>query len=154
MDTTTTSQVELLPKGGQFIITHEDGTKVKGRFSITALTRLMEEKKIDNYLDLANQITLGMSLKDYVDLILFAIQDYPNYDEAYDRKKIIKLIDEEWEGIKDERLWQLVKHAVGRGMGGKVEKKEESKNETEDQKKSEKSGSDLNTTNTGTDLKE
>lgn len=154
MEPTTTSTVETLAKGGQFIITHEDGTKVKGRFSIPALTRLMEEKTIDNYLDLANKITLGMTLQDYVDLILFAIQDYPNYDQAYGRERIIRLIDEEWDGIKDERMWQLIRHAVGRVLSGKVKKAEEPKNENEEEKKSELSGSNLSTTGSEKDSTE
>lgn len=132
------------------MITHEDGTKVKGRFSIPALTRLMEELKIENYYDLVNRIHLGMKLKDYVDLMLFAIQDYPNYDETYDRKRIVQLLDEEWNGVKDERLWQLIKHAIGRLVDGEVKKAEEVKNESPEQKKSDSSGNESSSQGSGT----
>lgn len=136
---TTMKAVELLPKGGQFIINLENGTKIKGRFSIDALTRFMNAKGIDNFLDLVTKIGAGMSLYDYCDLIVFALADYPNSEPdvtGYNQQWVKTLIDEEWNGIQSDYFWQLMQHALGRLMSKKPEKPKEL-NETADQKKSE-----------------
>lgn len=138
MENTSTNAIELLPKGGQFIITLEDGTKVKGRFSIEALSRFMEAKGIDNYLDLVTKIGAGMNLHDYCDLIVQALADYPNSAPeitGFDRRRVAKIIDEEWNGIQSNEFWLLMKHALGRLMSAKPEKPKEL-TETADEKKS------------------
>lgn len=138
MENKSTNAVELLPKGGQFIITLEDGTKLKGRFSIEALSRFMEAKGIDNYLDLVTKIGAGMNLHDYCDIIMYALADYPNSEPeitGYNRKRIAKIVDEEWNGIQSDEFWKLMKHALSRLMTAKPEKPKVLE-ETADEKKS------------------
>jgi hypothetical protein len=111
--------VELLPKG-QFVINRivNDLVKpIKGRFSMYVLDRFCEERKIDNYYTLLSRIMAGMTIRDYADLILFAIDDYyRNVPEksGYSRADIMDMIDDTMDGISSEHFDSLIKHAVGR----------------------------------------
>lgn len=114
----TKETIELLPQGGQFFII-KDGSKIKGRFSMNVLDRFCEVKGIKNYLDLLEKITGGMSVGEYSELILFALQDYyRGKEDSCDYKNkadVSDLIDEVFPlGIADEKFNQLIAHAIGR----------------------------------------
>ncbi len=74
-----TFSFELRPKG-EFLLQLEDGQYVKGRFSMYALDRFAEHYKLDTYFRLMAKISMGMGIKDYCRLILFAIEDYYRQD--------------------------------------------------------------------------
>jgi hypothetical protein len=107
--------ITLLPQGA-FIIEQKDGQKLKGRFSMYALDRFCEEKKIDNYLVLLQHITMGMKLGDYADLLLIAFEDYFRKDPKQfgkDRTEIMDMLDE-MGGIANKDIINLFRHAIGR----------------------------------------
>lgn len=107
--------IELLPKG-EFIIQHKNGQKDKGRFSMYVLDRFCQAKSIANYFELLEKIVTGMSVGDYADLVLMALQDYyrkkPETCE-YDRDKVLDLLDE-LGGLASDDFTRLVRHAIDR----------------------------------------
>lgn len=118
------AKLDLLPKGA-FIIRLESGP-VKGRFSMFALDRFATDKGITSYMQLIAKITLGMSIKEYAELVLYAIQDY--YREDYTQCSVVikeksqrwtadlvmDQILEELGGLGNKTTLELFKHAVGR----------------------------------------
>lgn len=123
---------ELL-KNGQFIIVKSDGQRLKGRFSMYALDRFCEEKKVDNYFSLLQKITIGMKVGDYADLVLIALQDYYRNDPIQlqlNRNEVMDLFDD-MGGIP--AMLPLFKHAIDRVSN--VNDTEKSATETETDKK-------------------
>lgn len=109
------TSVELLP-GGEFIITDSKEQKIKGRFSMYALDRFCDLKKVDSYLILLEKITIGMRLKDYADLILIAFQDYHRKrpeDVKMEMSDVMDMVDE-LGGVSSTAFNDLIKHAIGR----------------------------------------
>lgn len=107
--------LELLPKGA-FIINTKD-KPLKGRFSMYVLDLFCIRKEISSYLVLVQRIVVGMSLGDYAELILIAIDDYYRNMEqksGLTKADIMDMIDEELDGISTEEFKSLVFHAVGR----------------------------------------
>lgn len=107
--------LELQDKG-QFVFTDEAGQHYKGRFSIHALNRFCKAKNIDGYFSILEKITIGMSLEDYAELILFAFQDYYREDYTQCKWTTEKVMDEMIDvmGGITEKFMDLVKHGVNR----------------------------------------
>lgn len=116
--------VELLPDKGRFVLTLEDGTKVKGRFSMYALDRLCEKKSL-TYLQLFIKITGGMTIREYAELLLVALEDY--YREDIEQCTVVidgkskrwtedLIMDQVFDvmGFGNETSLSLFKHAAGR----------------------------------------
>jgi hypothetical protein len=111
--------VQLLPTG-QFIINRKNGDSIKGRFSLYALDRFCDAKGIASYFIMIDKISQGMSLGDYADLILIALQDYHRSNPAdlgMTRADIFDLIDNEFDGVMGGSFVELITHAVGRVTG-------------------------------------
>lgn len=108
--------LELLPQGA-FVINRGGGQKIKGRFSMYVLDRFCVSRKIESYITLLERITLGMSVGDYADLILMALEDYfRNNPSALGLNKadVCDIIDERLNGVAGADFGQLVRHAIGR----------------------------------------
>ena len=115
MEQETAMKLEL-QKRGAFLLTLTTGQIIKGRFSMNALDRFCEEQKIDSYLQLMEKITIGMKLRDYADLIVFALQESYLHDITqcpFTRKEVFEIIDD-MGGINTTMFVDLVKHACGR----------------------------------------
>lgn len=112
------SEIKLaLEPRGVFVITLESGQIVKGRFSMHALNRFCEQQKIESYLSLWEKIVLGMTLGNYADLILIALQDYYRLDTAQCPWNVEKIMDDILDpmgGAGSDEFLSLVKHAIGR----------------------------------------
>lgn len=86
---------------------------------MNVLDRFCEAKGKENYLDLLEKITAGMSVGEYSELILMAIQDYARgKEDVLDIKTkadVSDLIDEVFEnGLADDLFLKLIHHAIGR----------------------------------------
>lgn len=101
--------IQLLPKGG-FLITLEDGQKVKGRFSMFALDRFAERKNLEGYFNIVVKLTVGMKLMEYAELILVALEDY--YREDFEQCQLEK------DGRKTRWTKELVSDLILEPMGG------------------------------------
>ena len=112
----TTFKIDLSGRGG-FLVTTEDGQFHKGRFSMYALDRFCVAKGVESYLTLIYKLTVGMTLRDYADLVLIALQDYFREDIKQCHWTADKVMDEIFEpagGMASKKLLQLFTHAVGR----------------------------------------
>lgn len=134
----TDTNLKLLPKGA-FIIT-QDGQSTKGRFSMYALDRFCEEKKIPDYLTLLEKINIGMSLGDYADLIRIAFEDYfrdKPESSGWDKRKVMDMVDDVFDGVKDPGFKNLIEHAIGRVVDvKKINEAIKAQVDDEEQKKS------------------
>jgi hypothetical protein len=140
--TETTFNIELLPKGC-FLVTLENNQSVKGRFSIYALDRFCEKRKL-TYMQAFTAIAVGLSLSDYAELTLFALQDYYREDVSQCPWSINRVMDDIMDpmGMGSDMSLSFFKHAIGR-LATIKEQAEPAKNETDEEKKSElKSGTD------------
>ena len=70
--TKPTFNIELLPEG-VFLITLKGGEKIKGKFSMYALDRFAESKNLQSYFEVIAKISVGMKLREYAELIVFAL---------------------------------------------------------------------------------
>ena len=111
--------IELFPQG-VFVITLLDGKKIRGRFSMYALNRFCEAKGV-NYLQAIGKITLGMTIKEYAELIVFALEDL--YREDFElcrhneqRWTVAKVMDDILDpmGLGTATALSFFEHAVGR----------------------------------------
>lgn len=131
-------RVELLPKG-MFLITLESGVTVKGRFSMFALDRFAQQKELNSYLELIPKITMGMTIKEYAELVVVALEDYYREDfeqcavtidgkrERWTAQLVMDEIFESMGGLGNEQSLSLFKHAIGR-LTEIVEPEDEKKN--------------------------
>ena len=116
---TKQSIVEVYPKG-KFIIKRSEGKSLlNGRFSMVVLDRFCIAKGLTNYLELLERISAGMSVGDYADLMLYAMQDYfrgkEDSLELKTKEDVMDMIDDEFEkGLDDPDLLKLINHAIGR----------------------------------------
>jgi hypothetical protein len=132
--------IELLP-GPDFII-RIDTVTVKGRFSMYALDRFCERKKLANYFEIIAKLTVGMRLHEYAELLLVAIEDYYRQDfeqccvlidgskQRWTTELVFDLILDNIGGLSGNTAKRLFEHAVGRltevigdGDGDEAEKK-------------------------------
>ncbi len=111
-------EIQLSNRGG-FLITIRDGEMpkhVKGRFSMPALERFCEHKKLNSLLDLISVITLGMSIDDYAQLVFEGIRD--NYREDFSQcpwtKDRVKNEILDVTGFGNNEILGLFRHAIGR----------------------------------------
>lgn len=115
--------IELLPQGA-FLITLSDGKFIKGRFSMYALNRFCESKGI-TYLEAVGKITLGMTIREYAELVLVGLQDM--YREDYEQCQVVcngekkkwtvdLVMDLIFEplGFGNKKMLDFFKHAIGR----------------------------------------
>jgi hypothetical protein len=137
----TKSNLKLLPQGA-FLIQKEDEQVIKGRFSMYVLDRFCVEKGIESYVVLLDRIIAGMTVGDYGDLILMAIQDYyrANPDNCgMKRADVFDMIDKYLDGISSDDFEDLMRHGIGRV--GNIKKMEDAAKklspEQETEKKSE-----------------
>lgn len=117
--------IELMPKG-KFLITLESGIKVKGRFSMYALDRFAEAKGAKSYADVLVKITMGMSIREYAELVVYALEDYYRDDteqcrvmvdgsnKRWTADLVMDLIFESMGGLGNKTSLDFFKHAVGR----------------------------------------
>lgn len=122
------ASIQLLPKGA-FVVTTKTGEEVSGKFSLEVIDNFCEAKKIENYLEAINKITIGMSIGDYADLLCQAVTS-----KKFDRKSMLEFIDDEFDGMSPDFI-KLVVHACGRL--GKIGKKSEDNQASEGVKKKE-----------------
>ena len=115
--------IELLPQG-VFLITLADGQVIKGRFSMYALNRFCKSKGI-TYFEAIGKITLGMTIEEYAELVVYGLQDYYRKDfeqcgividgnkQKWDTELVMDLVFEPL-GFGNARMLDFLKHAVGR----------------------------------------
>lgn len=132
-------KIELLPKG-EFIITLEDGSKHRGRFSYQAINRFCVLKGI-NTLQLVYKLTTAMLPEEYAELTLMALQE--NYKHDYSQcpfKDAGDVMDKFFDafGLGSDDMGNFFIHAVGRLATIKESKESEAKvaGMNEDEKKS------------------
>lgn len=113
-----TATYKLLPDG-EFLVEVTNAEELpmtyKGRFSIYMLDRFCNDKGIENYIGLIQKIVLGMTLKDYADLVLYAFQDYYREDVKqcpWTTTKVMDDLIDKCGGM--EGAMDLFKHAIGR----------------------------------------
>ena len=111
--------IELLPQG-VFVITLDDGQIIRGRFSMYALNRFCKSKEI-TYFEAIGRITIGMTIEEYAELVVFALQDYYRMDFEQCRLGTDKwtselVMDKIFEplGFGNKTMLDFFKHAVGR----------------------------------------
>lgn len=137
-------QIKLLPRG-QFILTLHNDQEVKGRFSMVAIDRFCDIKKIESYFTLLQHIAIGMSIKDYALFISCALQDYHrnDYNNApFGANEVMDMLDQLEKGFSDPSFKGLIRHGISRI----TELKEEEPGKAvdpEDQKKNLMSTTDL-----------
>lgn len=113
---TNKASLQLMPDG-VFLVTLANGQHVKGRFSMYALDRFCNSKEIKSYFLLFQKITIGMTIGEYAELVLIAIQDYYREDVTQCLWTKVKVMDEIFEGFggfASNDLLALFKHAIGR----------------------------------------
>lgn len=128
--------VDLLPRG-QFILTLEDDQKVKGRFTMTAIDRFMDIKKLDSYFMLLQHIAIGMTIKDYALFISCALQDYfrSDYTNApWSAQDVMDQLDTLPKGLSDPMFKDLIRHGIGRITEFKEEDPKEKLSEADEKK--------------------
>lgn len=141
-------EIQLLPEG-KFLVTLDDGQTIKGWFSMYALNRFCEKRKI-TYFQAIALITMGLSIADYAELVLLAFEDYYREDieqcrfhlngekTRWSSMHVMDFVFEPAGGFASEKLLALFEHAVGRLTT--VKEREKSQAEfnamTDEQKKS------------------
>ena len=135
-----TVKIELLPQG-EFSITLGE-TVVKGRFSMYALDRFCSSKDL-NYLEAIGKITLGMTIREYAELVEIGIQDkfYRDHPEKCPWN-VTKIMDEIFDplGFGSQELLGLFKHAVGRLTNVKEKAKADKEHEAKTEEKKKRTG--------------
>jgi hypothetical protein len=122
-------KIQLLEKG-EFIISTDDGKNFKGRFCMWSLQRFSELTGIENVLQLLLNFSQGMTVKQYAQFILSAVQyTYRNSERQVELKEddVMEWMDE-MQAPAGKYFLDLIKHGIGRYAPVKdKEKKEEKK---------------------------
>lgn len=130
------SKVTLLPRGAfELNGTDDNGNAVtyRGRFSMYAIDAFLQARGIDNYMDMIDRISAGMSVGEYADLIAAALNDYDRTERPINRAQAMDIVDQIFDGIGDKEFTRLIMHAVGRiaplpaAPGGEALSEEEKK---------------------------
>jgi hypothetical protein len=121
-----TVKVTLEPRG-KFSIQLEDGQVVRGWFSLNALNRFCIAHGEMNYLQLVTKITSGMTIDDYADLLLMALQDMFRQDIKQCPWTVEKVMDDILEFMEPgtKPFLELYRHAIGRVVPLDIEGSEE-----------------------------
>lgn len=116
-------EIELQPQGW-FVLSLTDAEaqthKVKGRFSMYALNRFCEQHNI-TYLQAIGKISVGMTIGEYAELVLVALEDMYRrdveqcklQDQRWTKEMVMDLVFEPL-GLGNKKMLNLFKHAIGR----------------------------------------
>lgn len=75
----------------------------------------LEAEKKESMLDIENMLNVGMTLKQYTDLLKKALNDYDRTTEKFKRADVMDLIDATFpKGPADPELVELMMHGLGR----------------------------------------
>jgi len=122
-------------ENGAFILTLDDERKVKGRFCMWQLRRFSEMIEIGNVIELLNNFSTGMTVNQYAQFILSAIQNYfrtdPDKNCEWKVDNVLDWIDD-MGGLNGKDFLNLFMHGLGTHTAVKEIKAEEKKSNKED----------------------
>lgn len=106
-------KLELLPKG-KFSLLEEGSAPVKGCFSMYAIDNFCQLAGVNNYFNLIERISTGMSVRDYATLLMCALNEARAEDDQLTVKQAMGIFDDVFDGIEDPDFIRLIYHAIGR----------------------------------------